>query len=272
MSNDAEMPAMTIARDPLWGTPPEFVEARRDEVHVWRVSLDVAPSCLQSLSLILSADERDRAERFRFQRDRQHFIASRAFLRILIGRYLQRESSQVKFGYGPNGKPFLADNEEALLRFNLSHSGGIALYAITRGREIGIDVEYIGKDVDAEVIAGRFFSPQEVAALKSLPKQQRQRAFFTCWTRKEAYLKGRGDGLSVALDSFSVSLSPDEPAALLDVQGVPEEASQWSLVELNPGPSHVAALAVADHDWLLRGWQLADHMLDLNRANQHLSC
>ena len=129
------------------------------------------------------------------------------------------------------------------------------LYAITRGRKIGIDVERIGRDLKGDAIAERFFTPREVAMLRALPPDMQTQGFFACWTRKEAYVKARGDGLSLPLDQFDVSVAPEEPAALLHTKGDPSEASRWSLKDLTPGPGYAAALAVEGDAWLLRCWQ-----------------
>jgi 4'-phosphopantetheinyl transferase len=253
-----------------WENTPDFVEPRRDEVHVWRASLKIAPTRVQSLSQLLSDDERERAGRFRFQRDRGKFITSRALLRILIGRYLHKRPSEIKFSYGRNGKPFLANKDDLAVRFNLSHSKELVLYAVTQGREIGIDIEHISEQVETDPIAGRFFSSSEVAALRALPRGLQRRAFFTCWTRKEAYIKARGGGLSMPLDKFTVSLSPGESALLLDVQWDPEEVSRWSLAEINPDPRYIAALAVEGHDWLLRRWKLSSYAPALDASTDEL--
>jgi 4'-phosphopantetheinyl transferase len=141
------------------------------------------------------------------------------------------------------------------LGFNLAHSHELALYAITRGREVGIDLERIRSNLVDEQIAERFFSPREVVVLRGLPTHRQREAFFNCWTRKEAYVKAKGQGLSIPLDQFDVSLAPGEPAALLSTQWHPQEASRWSLQKLNPGCGYVAALAVEGHDWQVKCWQ-----------------
>ena len=143
-----------------------------------------------------------------------------------------------------------------MIRFNLSHSHGVALYAVTRGREVGIDLEYIRSDLEVEQIAERFFSRREIATLRALPIDLRTDAFFLCWTRKETYLKARGEGLSLPLDQFDVSLIPGEPAALLSTHRGSHEALRWSLQELTPAPGYVAALGVEGHGWDLacRQW------------------
>jgi 4'-phosphopantetheinyl transferase len=240
---------VSIATEHVWEIAPDFVQPSGEEVHVWRAALDVSSPYVERLSRILSDDERRRAARFHFERDRSRFIVTRAYLRILIGHYLQKAPSEIKFSYGPNGKPFLAGEGAVDLRFNLSHSHGLAVYAVTNGREIGVDLEYNSENMDIEAIAERFFSAQEIAALKSLPDHEKSKAFFACWTRKEAYIKAQGKGLSVLLNSFSVSLIPGKPAELLDVQSDPIESSRWSFLELVPDSHYVGALAVEGHDW-----------------------
>nr|QEO74508.1 4'-phosphopantetheinyl transferase [uncultured bacterium] len=238
-----------------WELAPVQPRARRDEVHVWRTVLTKTASEVESLSGLLVADEQRRAESFRFNRDRAHFIVARGILRKILGLYVQRPPDSLRFSYTPFGKPDLDDagNFETL-RFNLTHAGDVVLYAVTLGREIGIDVEYMRAGIDYEEIAGHFFSQREVQTLRALPPELRPRAFFNCWTRKEAYIKARGEGLSLPLDEFDVSLSPDEPAALLSARD-PQEVARWSLRELTLAPVYVAALAVEGSDWRLRCWE-----------------
>jgi len=242
--------------DGLWNAPPADMAVSNDEVHVWRASLDLAESEVQRLAQTLSADERTRSERFYFERDRQRFIAGRGMLRQILGRYLGIDPSRLRFRYGAHGKPALAEPAgERGLRFNVSHSQGLALYAVTCNREVGVDLERVRPISNADRIAERFFSSQENAALRALPANLKCEGFFTCWTRKEAYIKARGDGLSFSLDQFDVSLAPGAPAALLDVRGHPQEVSRWSLLELIAGSGYVAALAVEGHHWRLKCWQ-----------------
>lgn len=250
---------MSSAADLLWGIPAEFVATRHDEVHVWRASLDVEAPCIKKLQQTLSEDERARAERFYFQKDRDRFIVARGLVRSILGRYLDIEPGHVKFAYGPYGKPALAGESGVHgIHFNLSHSDGLALCAIARGREVGVDLERLRPDFAAREIAERFFSPREVAILLALPENQWPKAFFNCWTRKEAYIKARGEGLTLPLDRFDVSVVPGEAAALLYVSGDPEESSRWSLQELVAGPGYVSALAVEGHGWRIKCWQWAE--------------
>lgn len=241
---------------PLWNSPSETPILSDDDVHVWRASLDPPASVVERLERTLATDERERAGRFRFSRHRSHFIAARGMLRAILGLYLEAEPAALYFQYGPRGKPGLAgDGDDGTLRFNLSHSGELALYAVARGRELGIDVEQIRSDRSDESIARRFFSPSEVEALLALPEGERRDAFFRCWTRKEAYIKARGDGLSLALDQFDVSLAPGEPATLLRTRQDAADAARWSLRDLPAGPGYAAALAVEGKSWRLRCWQ-----------------
>lgn len=239
-----------------WPPAPTILAPAEDEVHVWRASLEADSAKVQRLEHLLSSDERERADRFHFPRDRAAFVVARGTLRHLLGRYLDADPEQLRFSYTSYGKPSLhAPGGSAALRFNLSHSGGLVLYAVSHGRELGIDVETIRTQVVEEPLAERFFAPGEVAALRSLPAGQQPEAFFACWTRKEAYIKAKGEGLSMPLESFEVSLLPGEPAALRRTEGDPDEAGRWSLVTLEMEPGYAAALAVQGHDWRLRCWE-----------------
>jgi 4'-phosphopantetheinyl transferase len=240
-----------------WRPPPETLMLGSDEVHVWRACLDRNTSYVQSLQQILSADEQARAGRFYFEKDRKHFIVARGLLRVILSRYLDMEPSQLRFCYSPYGKPSLViPSDEETLSFNVSHSCGLALYAVTHGRKVGIDLECIRMDFACEQIAERFFSPRENAMLRTLPaKKVKHKAFFNCWTRKEAYIKARGEGLSLPLDQFDVSVAPGEPAMLLNTRGDPQEVSRWSLQEMISAPGFVATLAVEGHGWRLACWE-----------------
>lgn len=199
------------------------IALHHDEVHVWLADLNQSEFPAREIDRILSEEERERAARFYAQRDRNHFAVGRAMLRSILGRYLNADPRHLQFSRGPHGKPVLATERGAdALCFNIAHSHDVALCAVARGRDIGVDLERVREDVDVDLIAERFFSQQEIAALRLLPPETRLKAFFTCWVRKEAYVKARGDGLAMGLDSFSVSFSPGEPPALLDVEGHPD--------------------------------------------------
>ena len=246
----------TISTAPPWGFPPATIVLGSNEVHVWRAPLDEPPPQMDSFRHSLAADEQARAERFYFQRDRERFITAHRVLRAILSLYLNRAPKCLSFCYSSHGKPALAwESGGDAIRFNMSHSHGVALYAVTRGREVGIDLEFIRRDLEVEQIAERFFSRRETATLRALPTDLRKYAFFLCWTRKEAYIKARGEGLSLPLDQFDVSLIPGEPAALLSTQPDSDEALRWSLQELTLASGYVGALAVEGRGWSLSCWQ-----------------
>ncbi len=245
-----------MSADHVWNPPPPALTLSSHDVHVWRTSLELSAEHVQRLRQTLAANEIARADRFYFERDRKRFTVARGVLRAILSCYLDVEPSQLGFSYSGYGKPALATAPgKDSLRFNVSHSHELALYAITRGREVGIDIEHIRANVASDAIAERHFSSREVATLRALPAHLRREAFFTCWTRKEAYIKARGEGLSLPLDRFDVSLAPGEPAALLRTLGDPGEASRWALQALTPGGGYVAAVVVEGHDWQLTCWQ-----------------
>jgi 4'-phosphopantetheinyl transferase len=221
-----------------------------DQVDVWLARLDLQADSLGQLRRALSADERARADRFYFPRDRDRFVAARGMLREILSRYLEGAPGTLRFSYNAYGKPALLDADG--LCFNLSHSHDLAIYAVARRREVGIDIEHIRADFAGEGIAERFFSAGEIAALQALPAEQRVEGFFNCWTRKEAYIKARGEGLSLALDRFDVSIAPGAPARLLAVRGEPDEVESWTLCALDSDPGYVAALVVAGQGWQMR--------------------
>ena len=240
---------------PAWSAPPGDLTLPKDEVHVWRVSVDMAASQMMAMAETLSVDEQSRAARFYFERDRRSFVVSRGILRTLLGRYLDRSPSQLRFCYGPQGKPALTPDSGAdALRFNLSHSHGMALLALAGDGEVGVDLEWIRPGFASEEIAERFFSPREVFMLRQVPLEMRVEAFFNCWTRKEAYIKATGKGLSMPLDQFVVSLVPGEPAVLLETSPDDPEASRWRLRSLAPGSGYVGALVVAGDYPAVKCW------------------
>ncbi len=221
-----------------------------DEVHVWLASLNISSrTCASYYDTLLSPDERARADRLRFSHLREAFIAARGLLRILLGRYLDMPPANARFSYNEQGKPQLAPTADASLNdvnlhFNLSHSESLALYAITRIGPVGVDVEHLYPLEDMHHLVARFFSAREQAAFNTLPAHQKPLAFFTCWTRKEAYSKARGEGLTLPLTQFDVSLKPGTPARLLADRQNPDAVSTWSLHDLPPIPGYTAALAI----------------------------
>jgi 4'-phosphopantetheinyl transferase len=219
------------------------------EVHVWRASLDCSESVLHRFKAALAADEKARAQRFVFQPDRNSYMAARGVLRELLGRYLNRGPSEIEFDYGAQGKPALRSGwSQSGVQFNVSHSHGMALFAFAVARQVGVDVELLRPDFAGEKIAERFFSPQEVRELRSLPAAVQDEGFFLCWTRKEAYIKARGEGLQIPLKSFHVSLAPGKPARLQA-----DDSSRWSLRSLRLEGRYVGAVVGEGKAWKLRG-------------------
>lgn len=251
-------------------TSPANFTLGANDVHVWRITLELSPGKVERLWQILAPDEHLRAERFHFRRDRQRFIVARGLLRVILGNYLDIKSEQLRFGYERNGKPFLVSQSapESSLSFNLSHSHELALCAVTRQRQIGVDIEHIRADFAGEDIAERFFSAREINMLRTLPAQLREEAFFHGWTRKEAFIKAKGVGLSLPLDQFDVMLLPDGPAALERTYWDESEAARWSLRKLEVGAGYAAALAVEGHDWKLSYWEADESMLHFPPASR----
>lgn len=230
-----------------------------EEVHVWCASLEQPVWAIEQLARILSADELERAARFHFEAHRYHFIVAHGMLRMVLGQYLGFDPALLRFEYETYGKPKLAQhNQNGVLNFNLSHSHKLALLAITRHRPIGVDLEYMRPVLEMEQIAAGNFSAVENRLFQALPDHQKHEAFFNCWTRKEAYIKAIGEGLTHPLDQFEVSLTPDELPRLINVTGHPDEAAYWSLQTFSPAPGYIAALAVKGHDWRLiqRQWKV----------------
>lgn len=235
-----------------WLDPPAHLRLADDEVHVWRSSLVHSKSRLDDWYRLLGESEKQRANRFYFRRDRDRFVSAHGSLRQMLGTYLEMDPSVVGYDATPYGKPFLTRGIGGdWLRFNISHSGDYALYAFSRNRELGVDIERVRTDIEIHEIAPRFFSTQEVEDLGSLSTDLQLRAFFLCWTRKEAYIKGVGEGLSMPLHTFDVSLKPNEPALLLAVRGDEREAERWSLVALSPADGYEGALVGEGASWKL---------------------
>ncbi len=236
----------------------ESADLPGNEVHVWRVPLNQSPERTALSRIVLSSAERARAAGFRFDKDRNQFVQARAALRFILSEYLRADPRALEFSYGPQGKPALANGHaDSSLRFNLSRRAGLALIAITRGREIGVDVELMHSRVPCCEIADVVFSATELATLRTLPESLRVAGFYNCWTRKEAFAKARGEGLSFPLQEFDVSLTPGHPAELLDIRSDLDEVDRWTLHEIPAGAGYVAALAfegsnlnVTCRDWV----------------------
>jgi len=237
---------------------PASVALPDGDVHVWRASLKAAAPRVATLRRVLSPDELERAESFHFPRDREGFVVARGLLREILSLYLPGlEPDRLRFSYDRYGKPALKNEVGTRgFHFNLSHSGGVALYAVSWGRRVGVDVEEVRDVRDYELIAERHFAPEEISALRTLHPAARRESFFHCWARKEAYVKAVGQGLSLPLERFAVSLPPEQPERLLHTNYDPAEADRWSLKAINAAPGYVGAVVVEGHGWRLscRQW------------------
>ncbi len=223
------------------------------EVHIWVVPLVISAEKSSYFKSILSLDEQERAGRFRKIRDAQRYVAARGSLRSLLGEYLRIEPDRLQFAYDAFGKPHLAGEEPlASMRFSVSHSEDLALFGFARGHTNGVDVERIRPDIDVEDLAARYFSPSEFQKLRALPADQQREAFYCGWTRKEAYLKARGEGLSFRLDRVEVSLTPGEPAMILKASGDRGVSRRWIVQHLSPAPGYIGAAAVEGRDIAFR--------------------
>ncbi len=236
---------MTIA----WQIPSDWPRLSDDEIHVWCVELDAAGE-VSTLAAGLNEEERERARGLLSGTHQRRFVVARGMLRQLLGRYLDQDPGAVTFARGAHGKPFLP---EGTLHFNVSHTHELALYAIAQSREVGVDVEWMRPQVAHEQIAARFFSLEEQEALAQVPDEERRAAFYNIWTRKEAYLKARGDGIAAGLGTFAVSLGAE--AALLHSDEGKDEVERWKLIALELVDGYVAALCGAGVDWRMRGWR-----------------
>jgi 4'-phosphopantetheinyl transferase len=238
------------------------LELPAGEIHVWSLRLDPPPERVESLGRTLSADEWERARRFRFDKHRRQYVVGRGALRELLGAYLGVRPEAVSFTYGPRGKPFLAPPLDARgLQFNLSNSDEMALVGFVLGREIGVDIEFLRQMNDCEEIAERFFSKSERLTLRTIPYPAKQEAFFNCWTRKEAYLKAVGEGLAAPLDSFDVTLAFDEPPRMLTLEGDADRAAPWFFHHLRPADEYIGAVAIEGGTWEVKTWALEGTLL-----------
>jgi 4'-phosphopantetheinyl transferase len=216
-----------------------------NEVHVWRVPLNLMTFHIQNLRKILSVDELARASRFHFERDQKRFIASRGILRNILGHYLDKKPHTICFEYTKQGKPILSSQSGcSSIYFNLSHSDEFVLYAVTPDQNIGIDIECIRSDINMDQIAQSFFSQGEISSLKKAPKDLWPEVFFQYWTRKEAFLKALGEGISFPMEQCDVSLINGKVLSPVILPGNNEVSSCWYIKDLFPGSGYAAAIAV----------------------------
>lgn len=237
-----------------WLSPPFDPFVPPGTIDIWRGRLDVPQPDLHNFWSILNREEQARASRFKFPEHQHRFTAARGMLRWILARYLKVDPIALIFATGPHGKPFLVNiSSHSLLSFNVAHSHQLALYAITQNREVGVDIEKLRSDIDYEGMVPRIFTRQEAALFWALPPKEREKAFFSCWTKKEAYLKARGEGLAFSLKKVSI-LSESGPIGQIQILDDPEETNRWRVQELHPGEGYAAAVVAEKQDWNLRQW------------------
>lgn len=236
-----------------------FVLPPLGTVHLWLYSLTVSTERIEDLHGHLSGEERSRADRMRIAACRERFVAARGQMREILAAYLTSSPGSLEFTYGPHGKPSLAGEAAAILHFNLSHSGDLALIAINRECPIGVDIERAKPGRPFQRLSERFFSGIESSILCSLPQEEQESAFYACWTRKEAYLKAIGTGLATPLNAFVVSLLPGDPPALLSQALDPSETGRWNFTEIHVPEGYRAALATLwkEPAVVMREWPIA---------------
>lgn len=225
-----------------WQTPPTELNLFHNEVHIWCVNLNIPESQIEQLAKLLCEEEITRANRFHFPHHRQRFIVARSTLRIILGRYLKIEPSNIQFQYTPKGKPSIKGDEG--LNFNMSHSENMALYGITRDRLIGVDIEYLRPMEDAAQLAKRFFCQSEYEVISPLPPGEREKVFFRAWTAKEAFLKATGAGIGGGLEGVEVDLTCEDTIRFLRLKEPEYTVSDWSLLSLIPADEYRGAVVV----------------------------
>ena len=235
-----------------------WLQLASDEVHVWCARLDASPESTSRLYATLAEAERGRSARFRFERDRERFIVAHGVLRDLLGRYLRTEPRRIRYVHGPFGKPDLGPEFGGRLRFNLSHSAGLALIAVTAGSDVGVDLERVRPRSDYAEIARCFCSAAEVEHLSVLPEPLYAEAFVRCWTKKEAYVKACGDGLSRPPNSFSVPLTADPASGPVETGSLSDDLRPprpWTFHTLQPAACYLGALAIEGRGWRVHQWR-----------------
>lgn len=229
---------------------PRGLALTSHEVHIWAARLDLPARGLDRLRSTLSADERARTARFQFRKDRDTYVAGRGILRDILAAYLGLEPEAVAFDYNKHGKPSLVFGN---LNFNLSHSGQLALYAISAERNVGVDVEVIRSLDDLVGVSTGNFSAFENRVLQSLPQAERLQGFFNCWTRKEAFIKAVGEGLAYPLDQFDVTLRPGERVEILRIGE--DTQPDWLVYDVTPMKGYVSSVAAPGKRWQpVCGW------------------
>jgi len=240
----------------MWDKPPEELKLDVAYIDVWRTRIDLPEEEVKNYALTLSEEEQERAARFTFPGKYKEYVVSRGLLRRALAHVLKQPVTEFKFSYTESKKPYLsAKHLDQTLSFNISHSHGQALVAISLNRNIGIDIEKIRPDVEYEKLALRFFSTEEYKQLMLLPQDARARSFFAIWTRKEAFVKAIGKGIAFGLSEFDVNINPEEPPLMLATRWNPKDASLWSMATIDTENDFIGTLATDGGEFQLRHWQ-----------------
>lgn len=258
---------MHMGKSAIYNAMNRILEEK--QLNLWKIDIASLKGEVKAYRSFLNVEELVKANSYRFQKDHDTFVITRAVLRLLLGNYLKSDPSKLHFKYGKKGKPFL-DRNHTSIEFNVSHSGSMAIVGIAEGCPLGVDIEYLKQGLDFLELANDFFSDTEIQILMSLPEEQRAVAFYRCWTRKESFIKAKGIGLSYPLDAFSVSLDSDESAKLENTRMDPFEKERWKMFSFIPKENYRAAVTVDRH---CRKYELFDWMVnpDFNESHSNRS-
>ena len=236
-----------------------FIQLQDNTVHLWCFNFEVDDNQFQIFYGLLSEDEKERAERFRFYKDKRCFVVTRGTLRLLSSKYLNKNTEDIVFDYEEFGKPKY--RHQTRLNFNVSHSGNRAVIAFNYDKALGVDIEKIKHNFDTFEIASNYFSKDEIKALQNLPEPEHNNGFYRCWTRKEAFIKAIGSGLSFPLDTFSVSLGKDDEAELLETKWDKKDKNNWCFYTFKPSQDYIGAVIVNQSNSYFEYFDLDPNML-----------
>ena len=239
-----------------WKKPPSNLSLSSDFIDIWQTRLDLSVRDIEYYADMLCAEEKQRVDKFKFSKKRHEYIITRGLLRRVLAQTLDTDPHSLQFEYAEHGKPYLTERwQDKTVSFNVTHSGNKALVAVTLERNIGVDIELIRTEVEFDKLSNRFFSADESSSLETYKKQDLSKAFYACWTGKEAYVKALGDGISFGLSEFSVSVDPEEEQVTLVTHWDTDEASRWTIINLDTGKDYIGAIAADKKEIKLRYWE-----------------
>lgn len=251
----AQAPGPTGVSTITWESSPAKFIIGDGEIHVWRAHLDGDAEYISHLAGTLSNAELARAAKFKFEKDQRRYKMARGIVRAILGRYLSLDGRDVRLDTGLYGKPrlrMLGSGPD--LRFSLAHSQGLALYAFALGHEVGIDLEFIKRNIDVMRLAEHVFSEKDIVDLNKLSSKDRVNSFYGAWTRKEAYLKARGLGFSIDPRRVDLPTMVGAPVEFVNLFNEAEEDEKWTIYDIEPAPEFAGAMAAEGVDWQLGRW------------------